>query len=75
MTEPASKEDLYTHDLTGADWQKSSFSDAGQGCVEITDLPDGGIAVRDSKNPDRPALRYNAEEWAAFRRGMFAGEF
>jgi len=34
-------------------WRKSSFSDTGNGCVEIACTLG---AVRDSKNPDGPRL-------------------
>lgn len=64
------KDRLYAIDLSEADWRKSPFSDGGNGCVEITDLPAGGVAIRDSKHPEREALRYTAEEWHAFRRGV-----
>jgi hypothetical protein len=43
-------------------------------CFEVTDLPDGGKAVRDSKNPGRGDLRFTAAEWAAARAGFLAGE-
>ncbi len=44
------KSALYEIDLDQATWRKASAS-AGQGeCVELTDLPDGAVAVRDSKN-------------------------
>ncbi|MCP9209239.1 DUF397 domain-containing protein [Streptomyces cucumeris] len=68
------KDDLYDIDLSTAPWRKSSFSDGANGCVEITDLPGGGVALRDSKNPDFPALRYTAAEWDAFRKGVLSGE-
>ncbi|MFI0711660.1 DUF397 domain-containing protein [Streptomyces inhibens] len=32
------------------------------------------VALRDSKTPDRPPLRFAAGEWSAFRRGIQAGE-
>ncbi|MYV98207.1 DUF397 domain-containing protein [Streptomyces sp. SID3343] len=68
------KTDLYAHDLTAATWRKSSAS-AGEGeCFEVTDLPGGGKAVRDSKNPGRGDLRFTAAEWAAARAGFLAGE-
>ncbi|WKK22192.1 DUF397 domain-containing protein [Streptomyces olivoreticuli] len=67
------KEDLYAIDLTGATWRKSPASNTNDHCVEIADLPDGGMAVRDSKNPHRPDLRYTADEWAAFRTGIING--
>ncbi|MCC3768174.1 DUF397 domain-containing protein [Streptomyces sp. UNOC14_S4] len=67
------KEDLYALDLSGAAWRKSPASNGGEHCVEITDLPGGGMAIRDSKNPDRPDLRYTAAEWTAFRSGVLSG--
>ncbi|WP_049573994.1 DUF397 domain-containing protein [Streptomyces sp. SBT349] len=67
------KEDLYAVDLTGATWRKSPRSNGGAQCVEITDLPGGAVALRDSKNPGREALRYTAEEWEAFRQGIIDG--
>jgi hypothetical protein len=55
-------------------WRKSSrSSDQGQ-CVEVTDLGDGR-AVRDSKNPTGPALRFTAAEWSVFTAGLRGGQF
>jgi hypothetical protein len=68
------KAHLYTYDLTRAIWRKASASGAEHDCVEVTDLPGGGKAVRDSKRPDVAPLRYTASEWAAFRQGVIAGE-
>jgi len=47
-------------------WVKSSYSGNEGDCVEVADLPDGGRAVRDSKDPSGPVLRFTAEEWKAF---------
>jgi hypothetical protein len=69
-----SKAKLYAYDLTASAWRKASASGAENNCVEITDLPGGGVAVRDSKNTDREPLRFDAAEWAAFRAGVIAGE-
>jgi hypothetical protein len=59
------------------DWHKSSFSGPvnGQECVEVAYLPDGGRALRDSKDPNGPVLRFTAGEWDAFTKGARAGEF
>ncbi|WKX72114.1 DUF397 domain-containing protein [Streptomyces sp. XD-27] len=73
MSSTGRKDDLYAIDLSTAQWRKSPFSDGGNQCVEITDLPGGAVAIRDSKNPERPALRYTAEEWTAFRRAVIEG--
>jgi len=43
--------------------------------VEVANLPDGGRAVRDSKDPAGPILRFTAREWAAFVGGAKDGEF
>jgi hypothetical protein len=55
-------------------WRKSTRS-GGSACVEVAPLPDGGIAVRDSKDPNGAVLRYTAEEWTAFLLGVEGGEF
>ena len=69
-------------DLTHATWRKSSFSGGNGGtCVEIAVLPgskegsDYVIALRDSKNPDGPALIFTPDEWTAFTAGVLDGEF
>jgi hypothetical protein len=53
-------------DLTSVSWRKSSYSGGNGGnCIQVAGLP-GTIAVRDSKDPDGPALLFTAAEWAAF---------
>ncbi len=47
-------------------WIKSSYS-ADQGeCVEVATLPDGGRAVRDSKDPAGGVLRFTGTAWREF---------
>lgn len=54
-------------DLSRADWRKSSFSSSNGGnCVQVARNIAGVVAVRDSKNPDGPALVFTAEEWRSF---------
>jgi hypothetical protein len=43
--------------------------------VAIANLPNGGRAVRDSKDPTGPALVFTAVQWVAFTAGLPAGEF
>jgi hypothetical protein len=62
-------------DLTGARWRKSRHSDTERGCVETAFLPDGHVAVRDSKDRSGPALVYTPREWDAFIKGAKDGEF
>lgn len=51
---------------TNLRWRKASASAGGQGsCVEVAALG-AGFAVRDSKDPSGPVLRFSSSEWAAF---------
>lgn len=62
-------------DLTHAVWRKSSRSGGGGACVEVAELADGGRAVRDSKNPTGPALRFTPADWAIFTTCIRSGQF
>ncbi|REE96341.1 DUF397 domain-containing protein [Thermomonospora umbrina] len=54
-------------DLAAARWRKSSYTADGQ-CVELADLVPH-VAVRDSKDPNGPALVFPSSEFAnALRR-------
>jgi hypothetical protein len=65
-----------TFDRTTADWRISSRSnDGGEARVEVAELPDGGWAVRDSKDPDGPILFFTPAEREAFVLGVKDGEF
>jgi Domain of unknown function (DUF397) len=62
--------------ITGAIWSKSSYSGSNGGnCVEVARNLPGMVAVRDSKDPEGPALAFGPEGWAAFTRGIRAGKF
>jgi Domain of unknown function (DUF397) len=53
-------------ELTSVSWRKSTYSGANGGnCIEVANLP-GTVAVRDSKDPDGPALLFTPAKWAAF---------
>ncbi|MFJ9640927.1 DUF397 domain-containing protein [Streptomyces sp. NPDC101178] len=54
-------------DLTSATWRKSSYgnSDDGQ-CVEVSDDCPGVVPVRDSKQPEGPAVIFGSSAWSAF---------
>ncbi|MFE6287043.1 DUF397 domain-containing protein [Streptomyces sp. NPDC057877] len=58
-----------------AAWIKSLHSNAEGNCVEVAHLTDGGVAMRNSRDPEGPALIYTASEMAAFLAGAKDGEF
>ena len=62
-------------ELTGAQWFKSSRSGAGKECVEVAFLLHGRVGVRDSKNPDGPALIFGSADWAAFTTIVQGGRY
>ena len=55
-------------------WHKSSRCQ-GSTCVEVARVGDDTYLIRDSKQPERPALSFTRDEWTAFRDGVRAGEF
>jgi len=56
-------------------WRKSSYSSPqGGNCIEIADLSHGDRAVRDSKDPTGPVLRFGPAQWAAMMAAISRGE-
>jgi hypothetical protein len=57
-------------------WVKSSLSKHVSNCVEVAALPgpEGGVAVRNSKDPDGAVVKFTAGEWGAFIGGVLNGE-
>lgn len=58
-------------DLARLSWRKSSYSgDNGGQCVEVAMHPHAthphAVHVRDSKDPEGPALTFTSEAWASF---------
>lgn len=56
------------------EWIKSTRC-ADHACVEVATIGDDLIAVRDSKRPEQPFLRFDRAEWSAFIRGIKVGDF
>lgn len=55
-------------------WIKSSLSFSNGNCVEVARLPDGGVAIRNSRHRETE-LHYTRAEWDAFLDGARKGEF
>ncbi len=56
------------------EWIKSSYSANEGECVEVATMPNG-TAVRDSKDPSGPVLRFSDDAWRAFIRGAKSVEY
>ena len=52
-----------------AAWRKSSYSNPSGNCVEAAELV-GGVALRDSRFPDGPALAFASATWHPFIRSV-----
>ncbi|HEY2579443.1 MAG TPA: DUF397 domain-containing protein [Streptosporangiaceae bacterium] len=61
--------------LTGVCWQKSRHSNSQGACVELAGLPDGDIAIRNSRDPDGVVLFYTKAEIRALIEGVKEGDF
>jgi len=72
--EPMSKEKIQV-DLTGATWEKSTFSSGNtDNCLEVA-FVGTSIAVRDSNDEEGNAQVYDRGEWQAFLDGVKSGQF
>ncbi|MGW4804751.1 DUF397 domain-containing protein [Kitasatospora sp. NPDC004272] len=66
------------HDLSGAEFRSSSYSDNGGQCIQPAinlHAARGIVPVRDSKDQGGPVLVFPAPAWAAFCAATAAGEF
>ena len=60
--------------ISTGDYRKSTYCGAGS-CVEVRQLNDDTIAVRDSKDRSKPPHLFTRAEWTAFLAGVRNGEF
>ena len=47
-------------------WFTSSYSSGNGACVEAARLPEGGMAIRDTRNRSGAVLAFNTDTWRAF---------
>ncbi|GAA5613803.1 DUF397 domain-containing protein [Streptomyces platensis] len=56
-------------------WFKSSYSNNGGNCIEVAANIPGAVPVRDSKDPNGPALTFTANGWSSFVAAVKNGKF
>ncbi|WP_129287667.1 DUF397 domain-containing protein [Streptomyces sp. GZWMJZ-114] len=61
--------------IPGVIWVKSQASNGTGNCVEVGRLHNGDIAMRNSRDPEGPALVYTRAEVEAFFHGVRGDEF
>jgi Domain of unknown function (DUF397) len=62
------------HALGTEGWSKPWSGGNGGSCVEAKRLADGRVALRQSTDPQGPALLYTTAEMTAFIQGAKTGE-
>ena len=65
---------LSQDDLLRLDWRKAKRSMSNGNCAEVA-LAAGTVAIRDSKDPYGPALRYSPDSWRLFLNEARAGSY
>ena len=61
--------------LAGVTWRKSKHSGCLGNCVELAAVSSDKVAMRNSREPNGPALVFSRYEMAAFLAGTKDGEF
>lgn len=61
--------------LPDVTWRKSARSGKQGNCVELAPVRSRGVAVRNSRFPDGPALMFSVAEMSAFVAAVKAGAY
>jgi hypothetical protein len=56
-------------------WRKSTYSNPNGECIEVAELADGQVVMRNSRTPSEGTLVFTRGEILAFLRGAKDGEF
>ena len=54
-------------------WRTSSYSTGGNQCVEVAVMPDGQVAVRDTKDRESGNQQFSAAAWTTFVAALKRG--
>lgn len=73
-TTDAAYNGMPARELGAEGWHKPWSGQNGGACVEAKKLPDGRVALRQSTDPDGPALLYTPQEITAFIQGAKSGD-
>ncbi|KRV49675.1 toxin-antitoxin system, toxin component [Wenjunlia vitaminophila] len=65
---------MSSRELGAKGWHKPWSDDVGGACVEAKKLDDGRVALRQSTDPDGPALIFSPREMTSFLAGVKAGD-
>lgn len=71
--DPPVRNGMPSRELGTQGWSKPWSDDAGGACVEAKKLRDGRIALRQSTDPEGPALVFTPHEMTNFLAGVKAG--
>jgi len=63
------------NELSAVQWRKSTYSTNGGDCIELGEGIPGAAPIRDSKDPEGPALFFGLDAFAAFVTAVKQGEF
>jgi hypothetical protein len=56
-------------------WRKASKSGSQGDCLEVKQMPDGRIGIRDTEDPDHAPFYVRPAVFEAFKDGVRKGEF
>lgn len=71
---PAVRNGMPARELGTEDWHKPWSGQNGGACVEAKRLPDGRVALRQSTDPDSPALLYSEHGITDFIEAAKSGD-
>jgi hypothetical protein len=64
---------MHYTELPPNQWRKSTHSQSGGACIEVADAVPGALPVRDSKDPEGPALTFTPNSFTAFIQSVKNG--